>query len=573
MPFEWSSASKSTAWPMPSRVLKLGTRASLLAKTQSGMIADQVLAATGLESQLVFIKTEGDNPASNLFAPKRPGVFVSALRDALLAGEVDYIVHSFKDLPSAPIDGISLAAIPEREDYRDILISRDGLGLADLPAGSVVGTSSPRRAARVKHLRPDLEVKPIRGNIDTRLKKIDDGEFDATILAAAGLNRVGLRQGESNFFTDDELLPAPAQGALAIECRSDDHELLAELHKINDAQTELLVSAERAVLRGISASCTTAIGAHAVIEGGLIQLTAELSDNDSDWHERISISIDAAEASAAKTRALGLKVADQLMQTDLGLKLGTPREKSVLLVRSSDNKPDSDAFEAAGFNVISDAYLQISNFENPVGAGRMLDALVNAEPETWLVITSINAVRYFAEQVGMVALQAAIANPNLRFAAIGERSAAEVKALGVGDVLLADAANAVSLSQSILVHNPKRVILPASSIAMKSLQDAVTFAGVDLVTEVVYTTQTVTAEPRTAKALAQGDIDVLVLRSPSAARAVASFVTPKDLATLVLVTGNATLEQAKNLGFGNIALTKGTTPAALVEAASNRRTA
>jgi uroporphyrinogen-III synthase len=203
----------------------------------------------------------------------------------------------------------------------------------------------------------------------------------------------------------------------------------------------------------------------------------------------------------------------------------------------------------------------------------MLDALVNAEPDTWLVITSINAVRYFAEQVGMVALQAAIANPNLRFAAIGERSAAEIKALGVGDVLLADAANAVSLSQSILVHNPKRVILPASSIAMKSLQDAVTFAGVDLVTEVVYTTETVTSEPRTAKALAQGDIDVLVLRSPSAARAVASFVTPKDLATLVLVTGNATLEQAKKLGFSNIALTNGTTPAALVEAASNRRTA
>ncbi len=553
--------------------LRLGTRASLLAKTQSGMIADQIEAATGLVSELVFIKTEGDNPASNLFAPKRPGVFVSALRDALLAGEVDYIVHSFKDLPSAPMRGITLAAIPAREDHRDVLVSRDGLALADLPAGAVVGTSSPRRAARIKHLRPDLEVQPIRGNIDTRLKKVEEGQFAATILAAAGLNRVGLSGVSQHFFTDTELLPAPAQGALAIECRSEDKELLAELAKINHAQTELLVTAERAVLRGISASCTTAVGAHAQLVDGQLHLTAELSDNDTDWHERIELGLTEAELSVAKSRALGLEIADQLMQTDLGKKLGTARRKSVLLVRSSDNKPDSDAFEAAGFEVISDAYLQISKLQNPAGAARLLDALENATPSTWLVITSINAVRYFGEQVGFENLRAALTNPNLNVAAIGERSAAEIEALGAKNVLLADSANAVSLSESILAKQPKRVILPASSIAMKSLQDAVTLAGVELITEVVYQTETVSEVPGSATALANGDIDVLVLRSPSAARAVAEYVPANQVAARVLVTGNATLTQAKSLGFTNIVVTNSTSPSALVEAATSRRNA
>lgn len=553
--------------------LRLGTRASLLAKTQSGMIADQIEAATGLVSELVFIKTEGDNPASNLFAPKRPGVFVSALRDALLAGEVDYIVHSFKDLPSAPMRGITLAAIPAREDHRDVLVSRDGLALADLPAGAVVGTSSPRRAARIKHLRPDLEVQPIRGNIDTRLKKVEEGQFAATILAAAGLNRVGLSGVSQHFFTDTELLPAPAQGALAIECRSEDKELLAELAKINHAQTELLVTAERAVLRGISASCTTAVGAHAQLVDGQLHLTAELSDNDTDWHERIELGLTEAELSVAKSRALGLEIADQLMQTDLGKKLGTARRKSVLLVRSSDNKPDSDAFEAAGFEVISDAYLQISKLQNPAGAARLLDALENATPSTWLVITSINAVRYFGEQVGFENLLAALTNPNLNVAAIGERSAAEIEALGAKNVLLADSANAVSLSESILAKQPKRVILPASSIAMKSLQDAVTLAGVELITEVVYQTETVSEVPGSATALANGDIDVLVLRSPSAARAVAEYVPANQVAARVLVTGNATLTQAQSLGFTNIVVTNSTSPSALVEAATSRRNA
>lgn len=549
--------------------LRLGTRASLLAKTQSGMVAEQVLQTTGLASELVFIKTEGDDPASNLFAPKQPGVFVSALRDALLAGEVDYIVHSFKDLPSAPIPGITLAAVPKREDHRDVLISRDGVALVELPAGAVVGTSSPRRAARIKHLRPDLEIKPIRGNIDTRLKKVVEGEFDATVLAAAGLNRVGLSEVSANFFTDEQMLPAPAQGALAIECRSDDAKMMAALAQINHHETELLAAAERAVLRGISASCTTAIGAHAQILNGKIRLAAELSDNDTDWHERIEISSEAAETSLAQARALGLSIADQLMQTDLGKKLGTVREKTVLLVRSTDNKPDSDAFEAAGFDVTSDAYLQISNFENPVGAGRLLDALVHAEADTWLVITSINAVRFFAEQVGMPALQAALSNPNLRFAAIGERSAAELDAIGIDQVLLADSANALSLSQSILAQHPKRVILPASSIAMKSLQDAVVLAGVELVTEVVYQTQTVSEPPSSSSLLKAGEIDFLVLRSPSAARAVAAFVPANQISAVVIVTGNATLEQAQALGFKRIALTNGTNPSALVEAAYN----
>jgi len=328
----------------------MGTRGSLLARTQSGHVAGAVTdmwalhvgvgvgagagvglgagAATDLVRE-VIIRTEGDDTTTSLTAGTgaRPGVFVSALRDALLAGEVDFIVHSFKDLPSAPFEGIALAAVPLREDERDVLVSKTGVGLAQLPAGAVVGTSSPRRAARVLFARPDLVVKPIRGNIDTRIQKVRTGEYDATILAAAGLNRVGYSAEACEFLGVDVLLPAPAQGALAVECRSDDLELLEVLYGLNDPESRLVTTAERAVLVGVAATCATAIGALGVLENGQLTVTAELSDPDSNEHERFGVSVpmDAANynspAALREAYETGLFVAAQLMATELGMRI------------------------------------------------------------------------------------------------------------------------------------------------------------------------------------------------------------------------------------------------------------
>jgi hydroxymethylbilane synthase len=208
--------------------IRIGTRRSALALAQSGLVAD-VLRAAGHEVELVEIVTEGDRSTAAIEQLGSTGVFVTELRQRLLAGDVEVAVHSFKDLPTQPADGIALAAVPPRADPRDALVSRDRLDLAQLPSGSRVGTGSPRRTAQLRALGFGLEVEPIRGNVDTRLRRVADGDFDAVVVAAAGLARLG-RLGEASEILDPgQMLPAPAQGALAIECRTGDAELIGVL--------------------------------------------------------------------------------------------------------------------------------------------------------------------------------------------------------------------------------------------------------------------------------------------------------------------------------------------------------
>jgi len=312
---------------MTKRLLKMGTRGSILARTQSGHVSMEVSELWGTPVEEVIIRAEGDDTTTPITSATRPGIFVSSLRDALLAGEVDFIVHSFKDLPSAPHPGITVAAVPLREDIRDVLVSKDWLGLMALPAGAVVGTSSPRRAARVLFARPDLVVKPIRGNIDSRIAKVRAGEYDATVLAAAGLNRIGLSDEACEFLGLDLMLPAPAQGALAVECRTDDVELLEVLAKLNDPESRIVTTAERAVLVGVAASCATAIGAVAVLENEQLTVTAELSDETANEHERVSVSVPMVSGNYNGPQAVseayqtGLFVAAKLMETELGARL------------------------------------------------------------------------------------------------------------------------------------------------------------------------------------------------------------------------------------------------------------
>jgi hydroxymethylbilane synthase len=249
-------------------VLRLGTRRSALATVQAEFVA-AALRSAGHQVELVGVTTEGDRSAETdqpLVESGGTGVFVGALRSRLLAGDIDLVVHSLKDLPTAPHDGLMLAAIPLREDPRDVLVTRDGSTLAVLAAGSVVGTGSPRRAAQLRSLRSDLVVPPIRGNVDTRLRKVAGGEFDAVVLAAAGLARLGRLAEASEIFDADVMLPAPGQGALAIECRDDaDPQLLAAVAGLDDPSTRLVVVAERAVLATLEAGCTAPVGAYAVV--------------------------------------------------------------------------------------------------------------------------------------------------------------------------------------------------------------------------------------------------------------------------------------------------------------------
>jgi hydroxymethylbilane synthase len=252
--------------------LRIGTRASVLARTQSQQVADQVNARTGRPVELVSVTTEGDVNQRPLTEFGGAGVFVSALREALLAGEVDVAVHSLKDLPTAAAPGITLAAVPAREDPRDAVVARDGLTLAELPPGSRIGTGSPRRASQLLALGLGFDVQPVRGNVGTRIGYVTDGRLDAVVLAYAGLRRVGRADEVTEIIDPLQMLPAPGQGALAVECRDDDPEL-AELLRaaLDDPGTRVAVSAERSLLAALEAGCTAPVGALAEValgEGG-----------------------------------------------------------------------------------------------------------------------------------------------------------------------------------------------------------------------------------------------------------------------------------------------------------------
>jgi len=245
--------------------LRLGTRASALALAQSGHVADS-LRALGHDVELVHITTRGDASAAAITQLGGTGVFVTALRDALLADQVDLAVHSYKDLPTAAADGLVIAAVPPRQDARDVLVARDGLTLGELPTGATVGTGSPRRTAQLRALGLGLSVVPVRGNVDTRVRKVATGELDAVVLARAGLARLDRLAEVTEVLDPLQVLPAPAQGALAVECRLGP--LVDDLAVLDHADSRTTVDAERALLAFLEAGCSAPVGALAEVAEG-----------------------------------------------------------------------------------------------------------------------------------------------------------------------------------------------------------------------------------------------------------------------------------------------------------------
>ena len=276
-----------TATPMTGPV-RVGTRRSLLARTQSEQVAAALREALGRDVVLVEVTTEGDVSSAPLASLGGTGVFVSALRDALLRGEVDLAVHSLKDLPTTPDERITLAAVPLREDPRDVVVARDGLTLGELPAGARIGTGSPRRAAQLRALGLGFDVVGIRGNVDTRIGKVASGDVDAVVLARAGIARLDRLDEVTEVLDPLQMLPAPGQGALAVECRSGDPLADEVRGAVDDPRTRAAVAAERAVLATLEAGCAAPVGALAEI--------AEGDDGDELWLRAVALSPDGAVA-------------------------------------------------------------------------------------------------------------------------------------------------------------------------------------------------------------------------------------------------------------------------------------
>ncbi|HEX6522350.1 MAG TPA: hydroxymethylbilane synthase [Streptosporangiaceae bacterium] len=302
-------------------VLRLGSRRSPMAIAQSRIVAHMITERTGREVEIVGVTTLGDVSREQLTQIGGTGVFVSALREALLGGEFDFAVHSLKDLPAIQPDDIALAAVPPRDDPRDALVAADGTKLADLPAEARIGTGSPRRAAQLLALRHDLRCVPIRGNAGTRMAKVEAGEVDAVVLACAGLARIKRLDVVAEVFNPEEMLPAAGQGALAVECRAADAELARLLGAINHEPSMAAATAERSLLEALGARCSAPVAAYAMyrpVEDDLDMQAAAMSADGA--------TILRAHASAApeQARRLGQDLAAELLRSGAEELIGVP---------------------------------------------------------------------------------------------------------------------------------------------------------------------------------------------------------------------------------------------------------
>ncbi len=260
-------------------MLRLGSRSSKLATWQAKHIQSE-LALKNIEVEIVYISTEGDQSTQSLQDFGGQGAFTKRIQTALLDSEIDFAVHSLKDLPTESVQGLLLGAVPEREVTQDVLVSNKYGSIQDLPEGALIGTGSFRRQAQLLNHRPDLRVADIRGNVDTRLRKLDEEEYDALILAQAGLTRLGLTQRITEIISIDFMLPAIGQGALGLECRSEDALTIESLMSIDDAPSHIEVVAERALLRELRAGCLAPVGAHAKIKNHALNLEAVVLSQD-----------------------------------------------------------------------------------------------------------------------------------------------------------------------------------------------------------------------------------------------------------------------------------------------------
>lgn len=507
--------------------MKLGTRASTLAMTQSAWVADR-LRCLGHDVELVPVRTRGDRERESLRELAGLGVFAAELRAALLRGDVDFAVHSLKDLPVASVPGLVIAALPERESPWDALCARDGLRLAELPVGARVGTGSPRRVAQLRRARPDLEYVDIRGNIDTRLARVASGDLDAVVLAAAGLRRLGL----AGRITEElRLLPAPGQGALAIECRSDDAATRAVLAPLDDPEARLAVTEERALLAALGGGCAAPIAALAATN-----LEAGVFSPDGAREARTSLPLrpGAGEQAAAQLMAAGAAEAAvldasrasrlaefhddaSLWPSDVRRTVFLPREPGKL----------SNALETGGLAVTA----------CPVQQRRVTVKAIEPGPADWSVVTSARTVATVVELGTRL--------PG-RIAAVGKATAAALKQAGYKVDFLPRLESAEGLLAEFPA-GPGQVFLPCSALAPNTLAEGLRGRGWEVARADVYTMEPMAIPAEVAARWRDGEYAAVVVTSGSVARVLdGALGWPQG--TRVLAIGQSTARVLNDLG-------------------------
>lgn len=541
-----------TAAPAVAAVV-LGTRASALARAQTERVAESLRQAwPEIDCRTRPIATRGDRTqASGVPLPTigGKGLFTAELERALRAGTIDLAVHSLKDLPTEESPGIALGAVCLREDVRDCLVAREGHSLRGLPPGAIVGTSSLRRAAQLLGLRHDLDVRSIRGNVDTRVRKVQDGEFDAVVLAAAGVLRLGLEGAVTEWLETDTMLPAPGQGALGVQCRADDERVLTLLAAIDDPGARAETMSERVFLRTLGAGCTAPVGAHAVGAGpaprdtvsqGWVRLQALVASPDGRQVVRVAGEGEAAELGERLAREALAAGAGEILEAIRGDQPLVGRR--IVLTRPRDQVGElAEALERLGATVLAMPLVDIE----PIEDARSLDgALARLEAYRWLVFTSANGVAGLRERLGENVLPA-----TMRVAAVGPATAEAVRTLGVEAAFVPDRFAAEEIAAGLGPLQGVRILLPQADIASPSL--AVELRSRGALVDAVAAYRTVAIEPslHDVSELQRG-VDAIVIASGSAARSLgASRVGNLVLGATVVCIGPKTAEAAREVGL------------------------
>jgi hydroxymethylbilane synthase len=522
--------------------IRLATRGSKLAIIQAQLAAD-ALKQRHPEHEFLLqpLTTHGDrHPAMKLTESSREGVFIKELEKALLEGVAELAVHSAKDLPTRETPGLVLAAFLPRADARDVLISRDSATVADLPRGARVGTGSPRRAAQLANLRPDLVTQPIRGNVDTRLRRLEEGVVDALVLAAAGMERLGRLESRHQLLPFDVMLPAPGQGALAIQAL--EGSVAAQLAAaVNDWATSRAVRAERALLQRLGGGCLSALGAFAAVQENEIELRAVVLDPTGQQVLR-------ANAAGADDASVVEEVASRLVAQGAGSLLAGEAEPlsgmRILVTRPDGQAQDLvDRLSAAGASVIACPVIEIRPM--PADAGR----IAGLEPDDWLVLTSANGVDRLLDLLKAGDLRPAT---HIKVAAIGPETAARLRDRGVEPALVPDRYIAEELAERLLeaIAPGRRVVLARAAGARDVLPERLRAHGVAV--EVIELYRAEPPENLAAKlqAVLASGVDMVTFTSSSTVRhfvEAAGSLAPTLLR--VACIGPITAQTARELGL------------------------
>lgn len=437
-------------------MITIGSRGSQLALWQARWIEAR-LQALGAETRLEIIRTTGDKITDVPLAKVGgKGLFTKEIEDALLDGRIDVAVHSLKDLPTEIPAGLTVAAIPEREDPRDAILGRK---LADLRPGAKVGTSSLRRTAQLLALRPDLQIESVRGNLDTRIRKLDEGQYESILLAAAGLNRLGWAGRIAETLEPDTMVPAVGQGALAVETRDDDGAAYRLVQQLDHAPTRQAVMAERALLAGLGGGCQVPIGAHAVSVNGNIRLTALVIDP-------LGTSSVLHRAAGSDPEALGRETAQALLDKGARAILDQVyglRGLRIVVTRAKDQSAEFSAkLSALGAEVIE---LPTIELQTPEDAAPLDRAIEEISQYDWILFTSANGVRFFADRAA--ARGCSFDHLHAQICAIGPATAAAASERGFNIHLMPEAyvAEAVVLAFMKFDLKDKRILIPRARIA------------------------------------------------------------------------------------------------------------